>query len=119
QNLALENELKAAFERVLRSGQFILGPEAAAFEKDLAQMIGVKHALGVSSGTDASLLALMALEIKAGDELICTTFTFFATAGCISRAGATPVFVDSDPATFNVDPADVARKITNKTKAIM
>src|SRR4051812_21885600 len=119
QNLALETELKAAFERVLRSGQFILGPEAVAFENDLARMIGVKHALGVSSGTDAILLALMALEIKAGDEVICPTFTFFATAGCIARAGATPVFVDSDPVTFNVDPADVARKITKKTKAIM
>jgi dTDP-4-amino-4,6-dideoxygalactose transaminase len=119
QNLALESELKAAFERVLRSGQFILGPEAVAFEKELAQMIGAKHALGVSSGTDAILLALMALEIKAGDEVICPTFTFFATAGCIARAGATPVFVDSDPVTFNIDPADVARKITKKTKAIM
>jgi dTDP-4-amino-4,6-dideoxygalactose transaminase len=119
QNLALEPELKAAFERVLRSGQFILGPEAVAFEKELAHMIGAKHALGVSSGTDAILLALMALEIKAGDEVICPTYTFFATAGCIARAGATPVFVDSDPVSFNVDPADVARKITKKTKAIM
>ena len=88
QNLALEAELKAAFERVLRSGQFILGPESVAFEKELAQMIGVKHALGVSSGTDAILLALMALEIKAGDEVICPTYTFFATAGCVARAGA-------------------------------
>jgi len=119
QNLALEPELKAAFERVLRSGQFILGPEAVAFEKELAHRIGAKHALGVSSGTDAILLALMALEIKAGDEVICPTYTFFATAGCIARAGATPVFVDSDPVSFNVDPADVARKITKKTKAIM
>lgn len=119
QNLALEAELKAAFERVLRSGQFILGPEAVAFEKELAQMIGVKHALGVSSGTDAILLALMALDIKAGDEVICPTYTFFATAGCVARAGATPVFVDSDPVSFNVDPADVAKKITKKTKAIM
>src|SRR5437763_3783512 len=119
QNLALESELTAAFERVLRSGQFILGPEAVAFEKEVAQMIGAKHALGVSSGTDAILLALMALEIKAGDEVICPTYTFFATAGCIARAGATPVFVDSDPVSFNVDPADVARKITRKTKAIM
>ena len=119
QNLALEPELKAAFERVLRSGMFILGPEAVAFEKEVAQMIGARHALGVSSGTDAILLALMALDIKAGDEVICPTYTFFATAGCVARAGATPVFVDSDPLTFNVDPADVARKITRKTKAIM
>ena len=119
QNLALENELKAAFERVLRSGMFILGPEAVAFEKEMAQMIGVKHALGVSSGTDAILLALMALDIKAGDEVICPTYTFFATAGCIARAGATPVFVDSRPDSFNVDPDDISRKITGRTKAIM
>jgi dTDP-4-amino-4,6-dideoxygalactose transaminase len=119
QNLALESELKAAFERVLRSGQFILGPEGLAFEKEIAQMIGAKHALGVSSGTDAILLALMTLDIKAGDEVICPTYTFFATAGCIARAGAVPVFVDSDPITFNVDPADIAKKITSRTKAIM
>ncbi len=119
QNLALESELKAAFERVLRSGHFILGPEAVAFEKNIAAMIGVKHALGVSSGTDAILLALMALDIKAGDEVICPTYTFFATAGCVARAGATPVFADSDPVSFNVDPADIARKITRRTKAIM
>src|SRR3954463_3105356 len=119
QNLALEAELKAAFERVLRSGQFILGAESVAFEKELAQFIGVKHALGVSSGTDAILLALMTLDIKAGDEVICPTYTFFATAGCVARAGAMPVFVDSLPESFNVDPADVARKITPRTKAIM
>jgi dTDP-4-amino-4,6-dideoxygalactose transaminase len=119
QNLALEGELKAAFERVLRSGHFILGPEAVAFEKEIAQFIGVKHALGVSSGTDAILLALMALDIKAGDEVICPTYTFFATAGCVARAGATPVFVDSLVDSFNIDPADVERKITPKTKAIV
>ena len=119
QNLALEPELKAVFERVLRSGQFILGPESVAFEKEMAQFIGVKHALGVSSGTDAILLALMALDIKAGDEVICPTYTFFATAGCVARSGATPVFVDSAPDSFNVDPADVARKITARTKAII
>ncbi len=119
QNLALEGEFKAAFERVLRSGQFIMGPESVAFEKEIAQFIGVKHALGVSSGTDAILLALMALGIKAGDEVICPTFTFFATAGCVARTGATPVFVDSLEDSFNVDPADVARKITSKTKAII
>lgn len=111
--------MKAAFERVLRSGHFILGPELTAFESEIAGMIGAKHALGVSSGTDAILLALMALDIKAGDEVICPSFTFFATAGCIARAGATPVFVDSEEATFNIDPADVARKITKKTKAII
>jgi dTDP-4-amino-4,6-dideoxygalactose transaminase len=119
QNLALEAELKAAFERVLHSGMFILGPETQAFEAEMARLIGVKHAIAVSSGTDAILLALMALGIKAGDEVICPSFTFFATAGCVVRAGATPVFVDSLPDSFNCDPADVARKISGKTKAIM
>src|SRR5438105_6844676 len=119
QNLALEAELKAAFERVLHSGHFIFGPELISFESEIAKLIGVKHALGISSGTDAILLALMALDIKAGDEVICPSFTFFATAGCVARTGATPVFVDSDPVTFNIDPADVARKITNRTKAII
>jgi dTDP-4-amino-4,6-dideoxygalactose transaminase len=119
QNLALEGELKAAFERVLRSGQFILGPEAAAFEKQMTELIGVKHARAVSSGTDAILLALMALGIEPGDEVICPTYTFFATAGCVARVGATPVFADSLEGSFNIDPADVARKITAKTKAIM
>src|SRR3954470_17023664 len=118
QNLALEAELKAAFERVLRSGQFILGAESVVFEKEIAQFIGVKHALGVSSGTDAILLALMALEIKSGDEIICPSYTFFATAGCVARSGATPVFVDSSPDSFNLDPKDVERKITARTKGI-
>ena len=97
QNLALETELKAAFERVLRSGHFILGPEIDSFEKKIAEMIGVKHALSVSSGTDAILLALMALDIKAGDEVICPTYTFFATAGCVARTGAKPVFAAGSP----------------------
>lgn len=119
QNLALENEFKAVFERVLRSGQFIMGPELVAFEKDLANLIGVKHALGVSSGTDAILLALMALGIGPGDEVICPSFTFFATAGCVARAGATPVFVDSLEDSFNIDPADVKKKTTARTKAII
>ena len=119
QNLPLEKELNEAFLRVLRSGQFIMGPDVAAFESELAKFVGVKHAIGVSSGTDAILLALMALDIKAGDEVLCPTFTFFATAGCIARAGATPVFVDADPLTFNLDVADAARKVTPRTKAII
>ena len=80
-----------------------MGPDVAGFESEIAKFAGVKHAIGVSSGTDAILLALMALDIKAGDEVLCPTFTFFATAGCIARAGATPVFVDADPITFNLD----------------
>ena len=119
QNAALEPELQEVFLRVLRSGHFILGPEVEKFEKALAEFTGAKYALGVSSGTDAILLALMALGIGPGDEVICPTFTFFATAGCIARAGATPVFVDSYPTCFNLDVDDVARKITPRTKAIM
>ncbi|MDB6036755.1 MAG: Glutamine--scyllo-inositol transaminase [Verrucomicrobiales bacterium] len=119
QNLPLEPELKLAFERVLRSGQFILGPDVALFEKEIAELTGVRHAVGVSSGTDAILLALMALDIKSGDEVLCPSFTFFATAGCISRAGATPVFVDSCPICFNLDVADAAKKLSGRTKAII
>jgi dTDP-4-amino-4,6-dideoxygalactose transaminase len=119
QNLPLETELRAAFERVLRSGHFILGSEVENFERQLAAFLGVNHALGISSGTDAILLALMALDIRPGDEILCPSFTFFATAGCIARMGATPVFVDSLPRTFNLDPQDAARKITSRTKAII
>lgn len=119
QNLALESELKAAFERVLRHGQFILGKEVTDFEAAIAKFTGAKHALGVSSGTDAILLALMAAGIGPGDEVLCPSYTFFATAGCVARAGAKPVFVDADPVTFNLDVADAARRITPRTKAII
>jgi len=119
QNLALETELKAAFERVLHSGQFILGPEVQALEEKLAELSGVEHAIGVSSGTDAILLALMSLGIGPGDEVICPSFTFFATAGCVSRAGATPVFADSCRYCFNMDVEDAAAKVTPRTKALL
>lgn len=119
QNAALHPQLVAAFERVLRSGHFILGAEVDAFEKEAAQFLGAKHAISVSSGTDAILVALMALDLTPGDEVICPSFTFFATAGCIARAGATPVFADSLADSFNLDPADVARRITLRTRAIM
>jgi dTDP-4-amino-4,6-dideoxygalactose transaminase len=119
QNGALEPELQEAFMRVLRSGHFILGPEVDKFERALAEFTGAKHALGVSSGTDAILLALMALGIGPGDEVLCPSFTFFATAGCVARVGATPVFVDSYPSSFNLDIRDAARRITPKTKAII
>lgn len=119
QNAALEPELHEAFLRVLRSGHFILGPEVERFERALETFTGAKHALGVSSGTDAILVALMALGIGPGDEVLCPSFTFFATAGCISRTGATPVFVDSCPVCFNLDLRDAARRITPRTKAIL
>lgn len=119
QNAALQAGLTAAFERVLRSGHFILGSEVESFEREAAVALGAKHAIAVSSGTDAILVALMALGLGPGDEVICPSFTFFATAGCIARLGATPVFADVDAATFNLDAADVARRITPRTKALM
>jgi dTDP-4-amino-4,6-dideoxygalactose transaminase len=119
QHQVIEPELISAFQRVLRSGQFILGPEVQGFEQAIAEFIGVRHAIGVSSGTDAILLALMTLGIGPGDEVICPSFTFFATAGCIARVGAKPVFVDCCPVCFNLDVANVAQKITAKTKALI
>ncbi len=119
QNTPLRDELRAAFDRVLASGRYILGPEVEAFESAIAEMAGARHGIGVSSGTDALLLALMALEIGPGDEVICPDFTFFATAGCVARVGATPVFADVRPDDFNLDVADAARRITPRTRAII
>src|SRR3954470_18296558 len=115
----LRAEILAAIERVCDSQRFIMGPEVTALESEMAAMLGVRHAVAVSSGTDALLLALMALDIKAGDEVVTSTHSFFATAGAIVRVGATPVFVDIDPATFNIDPAQAAAAITRRTRAIM
>jgi dTDP-4-amino-4,6-dideoxygalactose transaminase len=115
----LRDQLLAAITRVCDSQRFIMGPEIDALESELAAQLGVKHAIAVSSGTDALLLALMALGIKGGDEVVTTTFSFFATAGAIVRVGATPVLVDIDPATFNIDPVQAAAAITPRTKAIM
>jgi dTDP-4-amino-4,6-dideoxygalactose transaminase len=115
----LAAEFRAAFERVLHSGQFILGREVEEFEQATAELTGARHAIGVSSGTDAILLALMALDIGPGDEVLCPSFTFFATAGCVARVGATPMFVDSCATSFNIDVADAARRITPRTKAII
>ena len=119
QNHPLEPELQAAFTQVLKHGRFIMGPEMEIFEKEIAAMVGVKHALSVSSGTDALLLALMALDIGPGDEVLCPAFTFFATAGAVSRLGATPVFTDICPISFNMDVNDARKKITAKTKVII
>lgn len=119
QNGPLSEKLREAFERVLASQAFILGPEVEAFEQEVARYVGVEHALGVSSGTDALLLALMALGIGPGDEVMMPPLTFFATAGAVVRVGATPVFVDVEPRTLNLDVAKVEQKITPRTKAIM
>ncbi len=113
------DEFNAAFQRVLRSGHFILGPEEQAFEKEAAAYLGAKHAIGLNSGTDALFIALKALGIGPGDEVITTPFTFFATAEAISHVGATPVFVDIEAASFNLDLDFVERAITSRTKAIL
>jgi dTDP-4-amino-4,6-dideoxygalactose transaminase len=119
QNDLLRAEIEAAIAEVCRSGAFVHGPACARFEKAMADYCGSEHAIGCASGSDALLLALMVLGIGPGDEVILPSFTFFATAGAVWRLGAKPVFADILPATFNIDPADVERKITNATKAIM
>jgi dTDP-4-amino-4,6-dideoxygalactose transaminase len=115
----LKNEIDAAVLRVLESGQAILGPEVAAFEKEAAVFCGAQHAVGCGSGTDALVLALHALGIGPGDEVIVPPFTFFATVSSVCRVGATPVFADIDPDTFNIDPARIAERITPRTRAIV
>src|SRR6476646_9407743 len=115
----LRDEILAAMMRVCDSQRFIMGPEIDALEGELSRQLGVTHAIAVSSGTDAILLALMALDIKAGDEVITPTYSFFATAGAVERLGARPVFVDIDEATFNVDPGKLAAAMSPRTKAII
>ena len=116
---AIKAEIQVAINQVLDSGQFILGPEVQAFETEVATYLGVKHAIGVNSGTDALVIGLRALGIMPGDEVITTPFSFFATAESISMVGATPVFVDIQPETFNIDPSLIEAAITPKTTAIM
>lgn len=116
---SIKNEIDEAVFRVIESQHFILGPEVEQLETSLCQYLGCKHAIGVSSGTDALLVALMALDIQPGDEVIVPDYSFFATAGVVARLHAVPVFVDIDPVTFNIDSAKIRSKITKKTKAIM
>lgn len=119
QNEPLLDDLVEAAARVIRSGQFILGPELDRFESQMAESLGVAHALGVSSGTDALLLGLHALGVGPGDEVLCPSFTFFATAGCIARTGARPVFTDVCPVCFNIDLDSARARLTERTKAIV
>jgi dTDP-4-amino-4,6-dideoxygalactose transaminase len=116
---SLKPQIDAAVLRVLGSGQVILGPEVAAFEKEAAEFCGAAFAVGCGSGTDALVLALHALGIGPGDEVIVPAFTFFATASCVTRVGATPVFADIDPVTFNIDPSEIEAKLTGKTRAVI
>ncbi|MCR4315812.1 MAG: DegT/DnrJ/EryC1/StrS family aminotransferase [Planctomycetes bacterium] len=119
QHEKFQRELEDAILRVVRSTIYINGPDVAEFEKDVADWLGVRHAIGVSSGTDALLAALMALELEPGDEVITTPFTFFATAGCTHRAGLRPKFVDIEEDSFNIDPAKLEDAITPRTRAII
>ena len=118
QNQALRPEIEAALGRVLDTNAFILGGEVSELEKELAEYCGTKHAIGCASGSDALLLAMMALDIGPGDEVITTPYSFFATVSAITRLGATPVFVDIDPQTYNLDVSQVESKITKRTRAI-
>ncbi len=119
QHQALRQEILAAVERVLDSQQFVLGPEVRNLEEEMAAYLGVKHAIGCASGSDALLLALMALDIKRGDEVITSAFTFFATGSAITRVGARPVFIDIDPRTYNIDTEKIEAAITPRTRAII
>ena len=116
---SIEEEVKSALDEVFRTQQFILGPQVQVLEETIARYCGTRYAIGVASGSDALLLSLMALGIGTGDEILLPSFTFFATAGCVSRLGATPVYVDIDPETYNMDPSRIEQKISSKTKAIL
>lgn len=119
QNGPLRAEILAAMAEVVDSGRFVFGPECLALEAAVAEYCGAKHAVGCASGSDALLLALMALDVGPGDEVIMPSFTFFATAGAVARLGARPVFVDLDPETMNIDPKLIEQNITRHTRAIL
>jgi dTDP-4-amino-4,6-dideoxygalactose transaminase len=118
-NGPLKQEFMAAIERVIDSGRFLHGPEVGELERTVNDVCGTAHAIGCASGSDALLLALMAIDIEPGDEVIVPSFTFFATASAVSRLGAEPVFVDIDPLTYNMDPASLEQSITSRTRAII
>ena len=115
----IKPDIDAAIQEVLNSAKFILGPNEKAFEQEAAEYLGVKHAVGVASGTDALVIALRALGIGRGDEVIVPAYSFFATAGTVLTVGATPVFVDIDPQTYLIDTAKITRAITERTRAIL
>lgn len=115
----IKDQVQAAMNRVLESGQFIMGPDVKLFEQEVAEYLGVKHTVAVNSGTDALVIGLRALGIGVGDEVITTPFSFFATAESISNVGAKPIFADIEPQSFNIDPEAIRKHITPKTKAIM
>lgn len=119
QYATIHDEVRAAIDRVAESQYFILGPEVKALEEEVAAYSQCRFGIGVSSGTDALLVALMAFDLQPGDEIITTPYTFFATAGCIARLGAKAVFVDIDPVTYNLDPAGIEAVITPRTRAIL
>jgi dTDP-4-amino-4,6-dideoxygalactose transaminase len=119
QYAAIGAEIRAAVEKVLASQQFVLGREGAAFEQEIAKLCGVAHGVGLASGTDALILALRACRVRAGDELLLPPFTFVATGSAVSALGAIPVFADIRPETYNVDPSELERRVTPRTRAIV
>jgi dTDP-4-amino-4,6-dideoxygalactose transaminase len=119
QHAPLKNDLRAAMDRVMDAQAYIMGPDVGAFEQDMSRYLGTKHAIACANGSDGLVLALQAIGVEAGDEVITTAFSFFATAGAIARLGAVPVFVDIDPDTFNIDPQQIEARITSRTKALL